>query len=299
MLETVWSSIDLFLDHLRFEKEASPHTVTNYAVDLAQFGEFANHQGVSRPEDVDSRLVRFFLREIMGFGYSRTSVSRKLSAVRSWTAFLKLRGILSVDPAKGVSGPKLPATLPRALSREDVARLIEKGPDGGDRVRDSAVLELLYGCGLRVAELVALRWESLEPVEERMLRVEGKGEKERIVPFGQCALSALLEWRRSVPGGEVFLFPGAKGRPITARTVHRIVIRASERAGLSGVTPHTLRHSFATHLLEGGASLRVVKELLGHESLLTTQRYLAINSEHLRKSYREAHPRAKGEDGHV
>ena len=299
MLENVWSTIDLYLDHLRFEKEASPHTVTNYAADLAQFAEFLDHQGVVRPESVDSRMIRFFLREIMGFGYSKTSVSRKLSAVRSWSAFLKERGALPTDPAKGVQGPKLPAILPRALSRENVKRLIEEGPDGDDRIRDRAILELLYGCGLRVSELVELRWEALEPVEERMLRVAGKGEKERIVPFGQFALAALREWRPFVPTDAPFLFPGLKGGAVTVRTVHRVVLRASARVGLSGVTPHTLRHSFATHLLEGGASLAVVKDLLGHESLLTTQRYLAINAEHLRESYRVAHPRAKGEDGHV
>lgn len=299
MLENVWSTIDLFLDHLRFEKEASPHTVTNYAADLAQFAEFLDHQGVVRPESVDSRVVRFFLREIMGFGYSKTSVSRKLSAVRSWSAFLKMRGVLASDPAKGVRGPKLPKLLPRALSREDAQLLVEDGPDGVDRVRDRAILELLYGCGLRIAELVSLRWEAMEPVEERMLRVAGKGEKERIVPFGQCALAALREWRPFVPPDAPFLFPGLKGGAITVRTVHRVVLRAAARVGLSGVTPHTLRHSFATHLLEGGATLAVVKELLGHESLLTTQRYLAINAEHLRESYRGAHPRAKGEDGLV
>ena len=213
MLENVWSTIDLFLDHLRFEKEASPHTVTNYAADLAQFAEFLDHQGVVRPESVDSRIVRFFLREIMGFGYSKTSVSRKLSAVRSWSAFLKIRGVLASDPAKGVRGPKLPKLLPRALSREDAQLLVEDGPDGVDRVRDRAILELLYGCGLRIAELVSLRWEAMEPVEERMLRVAGKGEKERIVPFGQCALAALREWRPFVPPDAPFLFPGLKGTP--------------------------------------------------------------------------------------
>lgn len=299
MLENVWSTIDLFLDHLRFEKEASPHTVTNYAADLTQFAEFLDHQGVVRPEDVDSRMVRFFLREIMGFGYSKTSVSRKLSAVRSWSAFLKMRSVLVSDPAKGVRGPKLPKLLPRALSRADAQLLIEEGPDGDDRVRDRAILELLYGCGLRIAELVSLRWEDLEPVGERMLRVVGKGEKERIVPFGQCALTALREWRPFVPHDAPFVFPGLKGGAIAVRTVHRVVLRAAARVGLSGVTPHTLRHSFATHLLEGGATLAVVKELLGHESLLTTQRYLVINAEHLRESYRVAHPRAKGEEGHV
>ncbi|MDI9370238.1 MAG: tyrosine-type recombinase/integrase [Synergistota bacterium] len=288
--------MDAFIDHLRMERESSPHTVTNYAVDLAQFSEFLAMRGAESLADVDSRAIRSFVREMMGFGYSNTTVARKLSAVRSWSAFLKERGLIETDAARGIKGPRTLEPLPRALSREDVARMIEQGPEGRTFARDRTILELLYGCGLRVAELVSLKWEDMEPVEDRMLRVLGKGEKERIVPYGRFALEALLEWRDLLPEGAALVFPGTKGRPITVRTVHRVVVKAAARAGLNEVTPHTLRHSFATHLLEGGASLAAVKGLLGHESMLTTQRYVAVSAEHLRESYRLAHPRAKGED---
>lgn len=247
-------------------------------------------------QDVDARAIRSFVREMIGFGYSKTTVARKLSAVRSWSAFLKVRGLVRTDAAKGIKSPRMPKLLPRALSREDAERLVEQGPEGKTLVRDRAILEILYGCGLRIAELVSLRWEDMEPVEERMLRVFGKGRKERVVPYGRCALEAIVEWRKLVPSSSLYLFPGTKERPLTVRTVHRVVTKAAERVGLSEVTPHTLRHSFATHLLEGGASLAAVKGLLGHESMLTTQRYIAVGAEHLRESYIVAHPRAKGED---
>ncbi|MFA7620928.1 MAG: tyrosine recombinase XerC [Aminobacteriaceae bacterium] len=296
MLENISSSIDAFLGFLRLEKESSAHTVTNYAVDLAQFAEFMTLQGVDGVQDVDARAIRSFVREMIGFGYSKTTVARKLSAVRSWSAFLKVRGLVRTDAAKGIKGPRMPKLLPRALSREDAERLVEQGPEGKTLIRDRAILEILYGCGLRIAELVSLRWEDMEPVEERMLRVFGKGRKERIVPYGRCALEAVVEWRKLVPSSSLYLFPGTKERPLTVRTVHRVVTKAAERVGLSEVTPHTLRHSFATHLLEGGASIVAVKGLLGHESMLTTQRYIAVGAEHLRESYIVAHPRAKGED---
>lgn len=298
MQEKISVSLDLFFDHLRFEKEASPHTVTNYSVDLAQFAEFLEVQGIDAPEEVEGKTIRSWLREMMGYGYAKTSAARKLSSVRSWFAFLFDRGLIPSDPAKGVRGPKLPSRLARALSREDAARLVEAGQSGEDPLRDSAVLELLYGCGLRIAELAALRWQDVD-LDERMVRVLGKGSKERIVPFGTCALRALGSWRDSAETENGHVFPGQRGGAIAVRTVHRIVRRAALKAGVANVTPHVLRHSFATHLLEGGASLRVLQELLGHESLLTTQHYLAVGADHLRKNYELAHPRAKGDNGDV
>ena len=163
-----------------------------------------------------------------------------------------------------------------------------------DPLRDKAVLELLYGCGLRIGELVVLRWEDID-FAERWVRVRGKGNKERMIPVGKMAIKALYNWRDSCQMG-IFLFTGEEGSHLTVRTVGRIVDRAAKRAGLSGVTPHMLRHSFATHMLEGGASIRVVQELLGHESLITTQRYLTVTAEHLKQSYIEAFPRTRGDD---
>lgn len=298
MPETISYYVDQFLDHLRFEKEASSHTVTNYSVDLAQFSEYLENQGISKPGDVDAHVIRSWLRAVMGYGYAKSSSARKLSSVRSWFAFLKGKGVVARDPAKEIRGPKLPARLPKALSREAAERLVTVGTVGDDEARDRAILELLYGCGLRIAELSALEWSAVD-LDERMARVMGKGGKERIVPFGRCAREALLRWRDVSPGGQ-YVFPGQRGGAIAVRTVHRVVLRASRKAGVTGVTPHVLRHSFATHMLEGGASLRVLQEFLGHESLLTTQQYLLVSVEHLKASYERAHPRAKGEsEGHV
>lgn len=297
MQEIISSFIDLYLDHLRFQKGASEHTVIGYSVDLAQFTEYLLLSGVTEPGGVEPKMIRAWLREMMGYGYAPSSAARKLSSVRSFFAFLRERGITPRDPAKGVEGPKLPARLPRSLSREDAERLVVFGSEGDNRLRDRAILEVLYGCGLRIAELVSLLWRNVD-MPERMLRVLGKGDKERLVPFGRCALAALEEWRESLPPGE-WVFPGQKDGPLTVRTVHRVVLRAAKKTGILQVTPHVLRHSFATHLLEGGISLRVLQELLGHESLLTTQHYLAVSGEHLRQSYISAHPRAKGETDNV
>ena len=297
MQEIISSFIDLYLDHLRFQKGASEHTVTGYSVDLAQFTEYLLLSGVTEPGGVEPKMIRAWLREMMGYGYAPSSAARKLSSVRSFFAFLQERGITLRDPAKTVEGPKLPARLPRSLSREDAERLVVLGSEGDNRLRDRAILEVLYGCGLRIAELVSLLWRNVD-MPERMLRVLGKGDKERLVPFGRCALAALEEWKESLPPGE-WVFPGQKDGPVTVRTVHRVVLRAAEKTGILQVTPHVLRHSFATHLLEGGISLRVLQELLGHESLLTTQHYLAVSGEHLRQSYISAHPRAKGETENV
>jgi integrase/recombinase XerC len=177
------------------------------------------------------------------------------------------------------------------MTFEDVDRLIEEGPRGSNETRDRAVLELLYGCGLRVAEAAGLEWDQVD-LSERWIRVRGKGNKERMVPVGRCAVEALREWRKTLDSGERFVFPGENSGPVAVRTLHRIVARAAKRVGLTEVTPHVLRHSFATHMLERGASLRVLQELLGHESLVTTQRYLKVTVEQLKKSYLEAHPRA-------
>jgi len=299
MSENLSVEMDRYLEHLRFSLGRSDHTVTNYAVDLAQFCEFLLQQGLEDVEEITSSHVRAFLRDIMGFGYAKTSAARKLSAVRSWFAFLQRNGRVASNAAASVRSPKLPQRLPRALSREDAARLVEEGPRGEEFHRDRAVLELLYGCGLRVAELAALEWEDVQ-LEERWIRVRGKGDKERMVPMGRIARDALLELPLP-PSGERGgpLFPGEEGGKLSVRTVHRIVTRAARIVGLAGVTPHVLRHSFATHMLEGGASLRVLQELLGHESLVTTQKYLRITAEQMRRSYSAAHPRGGGADEHV
>lgn len=290
-VEKLSCSVDDYLDSLRNSEGRSGNTVTNYAVDLAQFVDYLLGRDVQAPENVTTADVRNFLRDVTGYGYSRSSAARKLSAIKGWLGFLAQRNILPSNPAAGVRGPRLPLRLPRALSREDAARLVEQGPSGKYAARDCAVLELLYGCGLRIAEAASLKWDHLD-LDERWVRVMGKGEKERIVPMGRCAQAALKDMRAMQDPGETWVFPGESGGRIAVRTLHRIVTRAARAAGVSDVTPHVLRHSFATHMLEGGASLRVLQELLGHESLLTTQKYLKITVEQLKKSYNLAHPRA-------
>ncbi|MFP4481731.1 MAG: tyrosine recombinase XerC [Thermovirgaceae bacterium] len=291
MHDTIASSVDAYLEHLKYSRGTSDHTVVNYAVDLAQFSDYLEALEIRHPGAVRHTHVRSFLREVVGFGYARSSAARKLSSIKGWTSYLRERGEISSDPASGVRGPRLPRKLPRAITADEVNRLIEEGPQGSNKVRDRAVLELLYGCGLRVAEAAVLEWEQTD-LEERWLRVRGKGNKERMVPMGRCAVDALKDWGKTLASGERFVFPGEDAGPVTVRTLHRIVARAARNAGLAEVTPHVLRHSFATHMLERGASLRVLQDLLGHESLVTTQRYLKVTAEQLKKSYIQAHPRA-------
>ena len=297
MPEQLSASVDCFLDTLRFARNASEHTVANYSIDLAQFLEYVIARGATSMQDVDSRMIRSFLRDLVGYGYAKTSAARKLSTIRSFCSFLVERKELAVDPSESVRGPRLPGRLPRALSREDAKRLVESIPDDAHAARDAAVLELLYGCGLRIAEAVGLTWDAVD-LPERWLRVLGKGDKERMVPMGRYAVRSLERWKLEIGAsreiaGDSPVFPGKGTSPMTVRTVARIVDRAALKAGIPGVTPHVLRHSYATHMLEGGASIRVLQELLGHESIVTTQRYVTVTADRLRESYIRAHPRAK------
>lgn len=296
MEEKLSLNVDYFIENLKYQRQFSDHTVLNYAVDLKQFLAYLEKQEVAEPGEIKREHVRAYVRDMMGFGYSRSSVARKLSSIRGWTSFMARRGAISRDPAAGVRGPKLPSNLPRALSREDVTRMIEEGVRKNRNFsRDKAILELLYGSGLRIGELSVMKWEDLD-LAERWLRITGKGSKERIVPLGTYAVRALKDLKAGERKGSIYVFPGGEEGHISERTVNRVVKRAAQQAGLSGVTPHMLRHSFATHMLEGGASLRVLQDLLGHESMLTTQRYLTVTAEHLKNNYRKIHPMANEGD---
>ena len=288
------SFIDSFLNYLKNNKSSSENTVTNYAVDLAQFADFIESQGLS-VETIDTASIRAFLRSLSGYGYANSSIARKLSAVKAFELYLLENHTVKVDPAASVRSPRLPERLPRAISREAMERLIEEAWKIKPCQRNGAIIEVMYGCGLRVAEVVSLKWKDID-LEERWLRVIGKGDKERLVPFGRLAQQALVAWRALVPAEVEFVFPGKNDSSITVRTVHRLVVQAALQAGLDNVTPHSIRHSFATHMLEGGATLNVLQDLLGHESLLTTQKYLKITPGHLRDSYMAAHPRAGEEE---
>lgn len=284
---------DLFLENLR-SKGRAENTITNYAVDLCQFTEYLNNQKITGIEQITGNVIRGFLREVMGYGFAKTSASRKLSATRGFVKWLCRSGIIEYDPSEELKGPKLPTSLPRALSYEDTEMLLCKGPKNGKNFqRDRLVLEVIYGSGLRISELIGLNTEDIE-FADRIMRVRGKGGKERIVPFGTPAQKLMEAWitARSITEGPLFASERGAER-LTVRTVHRIVMRAASRTGLYGVSPHTLRHCFATHMLERGAPLRVVQEMLGHESIATTQRYLSITTEQIKRSYLVSHPRAK------
>lgn len=291
--KTITEYIDLFLENLR-SKGRSENTITNYSVDLYQFAGYLDNLKITEIGEINGEVIRGFLREVIGFGFAKTSASRKLSAARGFVGWLCRAGLLDYDPGEELRGPKLPKSLPRALSYEETELLLNSGPKNGKYfLRDRLILELMYGSGLRVSELIGLNLQDVE-FSERILRIRGKGSKERIVPFGTPALKLIERWTAAGPVAEGPLFASERGEGrLTVRTVHRVVLRAAKRAGLYGVSPHTLRHCFATHMLERGAPLRVVQEMLGHESIATTQRYLSITTDQIKKSYMASHPRAK------
>ena len=290
-----------FVRAARAERDLSPHTLDAYARDLAQFTEWLARGHVTTLADVDRKLVRRWLASLVERRYARRSVARKASAIRAMLRWAAERDVIEASPAEAVATPKLDATLPRVLKRDDAAALCEAPPaDEPVGLRDRAVLELLYGSGLRVAELCALDVDDVAPGEQ-VVRVVGKGRKERRVPLSRPARRALdaylgdaraaLQERASGSPEVRALFLNSRGRRLGPRSVHAVV-SAYASPGARAVGPHTLRHSFATHLLDGGADLRSVQELLGHESLGTTQIYTHVSNERLRTVYERSHRRA-------
>jgi integrase/recombinase XerC len=291
----VRSAVGEFLDYVERERRLSPRTVRAYRSDLAAFVAFLESRGVaSRPEHIEASILRAYLAEIHDQTVARTR-ARKLSCIRSFLGFLVRRGRAKRNVGKEIASPKLPSLLPRALPVDDAFGLVDAPTDESPiALRDLAIFELLYGAGLRAQELVDLDLARVD-AKRRTVRVVGKGNKERIVPFGSKALAALERWlavRASIAvPGEDAVFVGPRGRRLTTRGLRlRLHRRAAEIALDRKVTPHVLRHSFATHLLDGGADLRTIQELLGHASLGTTQRYTAVSVEHLRAAYDRAHP---------
>jgi integrase/recombinase XerC len=283
-----------YLRHLAVERNASPHTLRGYRGDLERFLAFLERERVDRPEAVDTRAVRAYLAELHGRGLDPASIARKLAAVRSWFRYLVRREILSVSPALGLRPPRRPRKLAGFLPVDEAIALVEaRALVGSTRARDVTILELLYGSGLRVSEAAALDVDDVDR-DDRTVRVTGKGRRERLVPLGAMAARALEEYlgRRGTAAGP--LFTGRRGARLGVRTIHMIVRRAARAAGLRRrVSPHTLRHTFATHLLDGGADLRTIQELLGHRRLSTTQRYTHLESAQLMRVYDDAHPRAR------
>lgn len=281
----------MFLGYLRAEKRVSPHTLRAYHTDLRQFREFLAAAGEADLAAVDARAIRAWLARLHARGLDPASIARKLAAVRSWLRFLTRRGVLPRNPARDVRGPRLPRKLVAFLPSDELDTLLEaRAADA----RDRAMLELLYATGLRVSELAGLELEDVDR-GQRLVRVVGKGGKTRIVPYGAeaaRALEAYLQRRGESPGP---LFRNARGARLSARSIRERVRRRARAAGLARrVTPHTLRHTFATHLLDAGADLRLIQDLLGHSRLSTTQRYTHVGIDRLLRVYDAAHPRARG-----
>ena len=322
--------IEAFLLYLQVERAASPHTLENYAIDLQQFRTFlragAFHKSETvvsgstrlttgdaerrdalrreiRPVEIDSLAIRAFVADLHRRGIARSSIARKLATLRSFFRYLCREGVVAANPAKLVSTPKQPKRLPAYLTVDEVDRLLaspgEQDPPGA---RDLAILELFYASGIRLSELTGLDVRDLD-IREGLVRVKGKGGKERIVPVGSKATIALRRYldRRSdlIRGSKrgttepVALFLNCRGGRLSQRSVARIVLKYLNQSGVGPkITPHGLRHSYATHLLQAGADLRAIQELLGHSRLSTTQRYTHLNLDHLMEVYDRAHPRA-------
>ncbi|REJ75010.1 MAG: tyrosine recombinase XerC [Acidobacteria bacterium] len=300
-----------FLQHLEKGRSLSPHTLRAYSRDLESFCRFQQEsmgERGTRVGSVDAAAVRAFLAEQRRTGRGPTSRARALSAIRTLLRHAVREGVLTANPATAIPSPKTPERLPLHLRPGEIEDLLESAGEHRDPPlgrRDRALLELLYACGLRVSEVVSLDWRDLD-LDARVLRVLGKGGKERMVPFGRPAQEALRQWLagwgevRGRSEGEADarsepVFLNHRGGRLSDRSVRRILDQATERAALQhGVHPHALRHSFATHLLESGADLRSIQELLGHASLSTTQRYTHVDVDRLLATYRQAHPRARG-----
>ncbi|MGD9902459.1 MAG: tyrosine recombinase XerC [Vicinamibacterales bacterium] len=321
-----------FVDYLTYNRHLSAHTVRAYRGDVEQYlASVAAARGRKRsalaPADLDAESVRGFVVELNRAGHARATVARMLSGVRAFLRHLRRDGWMTGDPSAAVVAPRLDRTIPRHLSEADMRRLLDT-PDPATPLgrRDRAMLELFYASGLRLSELVGLDLEDVH-LSARMLRVLGKGGKERLLPFNRAAESALKEWlpdrerlRRLVAGrgaaapprggrlgearatgrgsaeraGREPVFVNARGSRLTGRSVHRLVRRyVAQCSQRSGISPHALRHSFATHLLQRGADLRVIQELLGHARLSTTERYTHVDAARLMDVYKRAHPRAR------
>ncbi len=286
-----------FLRHLERERNVSPHTLRAYGEDLEQFRTHLRAELGREPQarDVDHLLIRSFLAHLHRSGLRKVSAARKLASIRTFFRFLCREGILDRNPARALLSPRLERRIPTHLEESEVEQLLDVPGESDAALRARAILELLYATGIRCAEMVALDLSEVD-LEARMIRVMGKGRKERVVPFGRrarAAVEAYLPARaHSRPRTEA-LFVNAKGGRLTDRSVRSVVAnRVRQLAVVRRVSPHTLRHSFATHLLERGADLRAIQELLGHASLSTTQRYTHVNTKHILDIYRRTHPRA-------
>lgn len=284
-----------FLEYLEYQKEYSSNTLKAYETDILQFLNFLKKGEIRSFKEVDYRVFLDFISSLKSDErYTEKSIARKVASIKAFFKFLYSRRLIKNNPALLLYTPKVPEKLPDFLSEEEVVKIIES-PKGSSwqTLRDRAILELLYSTGIRVGELVSLTLKDINFVDET-IKVKGKGKKERIVPVGTPAMKALIEYIEQKPYSKVdAVFLNKYGKTLTERSVERLVDKYSKKAGIGKkVTPHTFRHSFATHMLNRGADLRTVQELLGHERITTTQIYTHLTLEKLREFYNKAHPRA-------
>lgn len=292
-----------YLGYLSVERGSSPHTIAAYRRDLTEYARFLAERGITAPDAITRDDVTSFIGMLREKGLAPSTVERKVAALKGLHKFLVRENVTENHPTSGLPLPKVPLHLPDVVSVDDVDRLLSQPfPDGPVGLRDRAALELLYGCGFRVSELVGLDLTDLS-LSEGFIRVFGKGSKERVVPVGGMALHALsaylehgrarLRPARSLKGeSESAVFLSTRGNRLTRQAAYLIVRSYGARVGLE-VHPHTLRHSFATHMLEGGADLRSLQEMLGHADISTTQVYTHVDRRHLREEYLTTHPRAR------
>jgi len=287
-----------FFSYLKYEKNASPHTIASYKRDLTQLAAYMDNKKY-RLKDVDNVILRGFLASLYEKKEKKSTIARKLAAIRSFFQFCMRKMWLDDNPAKVVATPKQEIYMPSFLSEEEMADFLDlPKSDKVLALRDRAILELLYATGVRVSELVGINIEDMT-FEEKMIRVRGKGKKERLVPFGKMAENSLysyLKARQLINKTKIddkALFLNYRGERISSRSVERIVNKYIHRSATKRkISPHSLRHSFASHLLSRGADLRVIQELLGHESLATTQKYTHLDLRHLLEVYKKSHPRS-------
>jgi integrase/recombinase XerC len=290
-------AVAAFLRHLSLERNASPHTVRAYGEDLRQFRAHVEAElgRPPSPADIDHLLIRGFLARLHESGLKKVSAARKLASLRTFFRYLCREGVLQRNPARALLSPRTERRIPSHLEEGEVGQLLDLPGDDAASIRARAALELLYATGLRCAELVSLDLPEVD-LEARMLRVVGKGRKERVVPFGskaRDAIRAYLPIRSAHEPRSEALFVNRNGGRLTDRSIRALLARRVRQVALAHhVSPHTLRHSFATHLLERGADLRAIQELLGHASLSTTQRYTHVHMRQILSIYRKTHPRA-------
>ncbi len=287
-----------YVRYLEVERDLSPFTVRNYVTDISHFLNFLKLEEIGSLQNVDHAVVRNYLGQLLDSGMVRTSISRKMSALRSFFRYLNREGFIDNEPLNRVSAPKMEKRLPSFLTSEEVLALLNAADSSSPQgIRDRAVMELLYAAGLRVSEITSLDIGDVE-LETGQITILGKGSKERMVLMGQPAIEAIrqyLEYGRpklAGTGDDRALFLNRYGRRIAERRIQYLIKKYARQAGISGkVHPHKVRHTFATHMLDGGADLRVVQELLGHTNLSSTQIYTHVTRSQMRRRYLEAHPR--------